>query len=349
MDLTLTPAETRVLGSLLEKQRTVPATYPLTLNALVAACNQATSREPVMELTGAEVEAALERLKEHRLVRKVLPSHGSRTVKYRQVADEHFSLADDQVAVLTVLMLRGPQTPQELKTRTDRLHPFADAAAVGETLDDMARWGDPLVRLLPRGRGQRDARWAHLLAGEPPESDDAAPPARPTAAASATAPAGPPPDPAHHGALAALAGTWVGTGEGHYPTVDDFTFSVRVEVIPVPGRPRLAYRMSSTGPDGEPRHGESGFLRLIDDGSVELTVATGSGLAEVATGRAEPSPDGMSVALTTERIVGSPTAKEVTTAERTFTVTGDDLAHELSMAAVGEPMTHHLSARLRRA
>lgn len=167
MELELTPVEARVLGSLLEKERTVPATYPLTMKALLAACNQTSSRDPVMVLAEAEVEAAIETLKAHKLMRKVLPSHGDRSVKYRQVAVEVLTVDEPQRALLTVLLLRGPQTPQELKTRTERLHPFADAAAVEEVLTDMAGWGDPLVRLLPRRPGQRDARWAQLLTGEP--------------------------------------------------------------------------------------------------------------------------------------------------------------------------------------
>lgn len=167
MDLELSPIEARVLGSLLEKEVTVPATYPLTMKALVAACNQSSSRDPVMTLSEAEVDAAVDGLKTHKLVRKVLPSHGDRTVKYRQVAVEVLTVDEAQRAVLTILLLRGPQTPQELKARTERLHPFADAAAVEEVLTDLAGWGDPLVRLLPRRSGQRDARWAQVLTGEP--------------------------------------------------------------------------------------------------------------------------------------------------------------------------------------
>lgn len=163
----LTPAEVRVLASLLEKERTVPATYPLTMSALLTACNQTTSRDPTMELDEADVSDAVEALKAHRLVRRVLPSHGNRTVKYRQVADEVLGLDDAARAIVAVLMLRGPQTAQELKSRSERIHLFGDVAAVEEALADLSAWRDPLVRRLPKRSGQRDARWAHLLAGEP--------------------------------------------------------------------------------------------------------------------------------------------------------------------------------------
>ncbi|HEX7133537.1 MAG TPA: YceH family protein, partial [Iamia sp.] len=186
MDIVLTPVEARVLGSLLEKELTVPATYPLTMKVLVSACNQTSSRDPLMDLGDAEVEAAVDGLKAHRLVRKLLPSHGNRSVKFRQVAVEVLTVDEAQRAILTVLLLRGPQTPQELKTRTDRLHAFADVDEVEDVLADMARWGEPLVRLLPRRPGQRDARWAHLLSGEPDLSaSEPAPAARPVAAAPA--------------------------------------------------------------------------------------------------------------------------------------------------------------------
>jgi uncharacterized protein YceH (UPF0502 family) len=257
MDIVLDAVEARVLGSLLEKERTVPATYPLTLNAVISACNQSSSRDPLMAVGEAEVEAAIEALKGHKLVRRILPSHGHRTVKYRQVADEALALDPAQRAVLTVLLLRGPQTPQELKTRTDRLHPFADAGAVTATLEEMAGWGDPLVRLLPRRSGQRDARWAHLLSGEP--SDEAPTPAPPRA----PAPAG---DPALHGEVLGLLGRWRSdAGE--------------VELAPVPGRAVVAYRST------EPL--EAGFLRLRGDGEVRLAVAGADGTAWAEDGLVE--------------------------------------------------------------
>ncbi len=156
--------EQRVLGSLLEKQRTVPDSYPLSLNALRTACNQSSSRDPVVEYDEHTVEHTAKRLKERGLVRIVWSDKGRRTLKYHQTLDEALDLADDERALLTVLLLRGPQAPGELRTRTERLHPFADRAAVEEVLGRMA--GRGLVRELPRQPGQHDLRWVHLL-GEP--------------------------------------------------------------------------------------------------------------------------------------------------------------------------------------
>ena len=346
MDLVLTPDEVRVLGSLLEKERTVPATYPLTLNAVVSACNQTSSRDPVMALSEAEVEAALDGLKAHHLVRKVLPTTGSRVTKFRQVAQDELTVDDPQRAILTVLLLRGPQTSQELKTRTERLHPFADAEEVVATLEDMAGWGEPLVRLLPRASGQRDARWAHLLAGEPVAPSSTAPVGG--SAPSAPAPAAPVGDPAVHGPLLALVGTWTGGGEGHYPTIEAFTFTERIEVVPIPHRPRLAYRSSTVGADGLPLHGESGFLRVVGDGEVELVVAAAPGVVEVCSGLVEATATGVEVELASDAVVGTATAKEVTATERTYRVEGDVLTYDIAMAAVGQPLTHHLHATLRR-
>ncbi|HMJ77753.1 MAG TPA: DUF480 domain-containing protein [Iamia sp.] len=350
MDLVLTPVEARVLGGLLEKERTVPATYPLTMKALVSACNQTSSRDPLMDLSEADVEAAVDVLKAHKLVRKVLPSHGNRSVKYRQVAVETLTVDEPQRAVLTVMLLRGPQTPQELKTRTDRLHAFTDVEAVEEVLTDMARWGDPLVRLLPRRPGQRDARWAHLLSGEP---DLSAPePARAGRTAAPAAPAAPPPpvaDPAVHGPLAALAGTWTGPGQGRYPTIAGFSYAERLEVVPMPGKPRLAWRVTTrAADDGRGLHAESGFVRLTDDGEVELVLAMGSGLVEVSTGLVEADGETLELVLSSDVVAGTPTAKAVTATERTYRIAGGTLTYEVAMAAVGEPLTPHLTATLTR-
>lgn len=160
--------EQRVLGALLEKQRTVPDTYPLSLNALRTACNQSNSREPVTAYDEQTVEQVGRRLKDRGLLRIVWAATGRRTLKYHQVLDEVLDLADDERAVLTVLLLRGPQAPGELKTRTDRLHAFADRHAVEATLARMAERG--LVRELPRRGGDRDNRWLHLLGAEPSEA-----------------------------------------------------------------------------------------------------------------------------------------------------------------------------------
>ena len=347
MDIVLTAVEARVLGSLLEKELTVPATYPLTMKALISACNQTSSRDPLMDLSEADVAAAVEALKAHRLVRKVLPSHGNRSVKFRQVAVEVLTVDDAQRAVLTVMLLRGPQTPQELRTRTERLHPFADPEAVEEVLHDMAGWGDPLVRLLPRRPGQRDARWAHLLSGEPDLSDPApAAPARPAPPASA------PPAPAAeavHGPLGALAGTWTGPGQGRYPTIETFGYAERLEIVPIPGKPRLAWRVTTrAADDGRGLHAESGFLRLTEDGEVEMVLALGSGVVEVGTGLVEADGEALELVLSSDTVAGTPTAKSVTATERTYRIQGDTLTYEVAMAAVGQPLTPHLTATLTR-
>jgi len=159
-DLVLDPTEQRVLGSLLEKQVTVPATYPLSLNSLRVACNQATSREPVVDYDEPTVQECLRGLRQRELVRVV---HGDRVLKYHQVLSERLELADDERALVTVLLLRGPQSAGELKTRTDRLHPFADRGAVQACLAGLAGRATPLVRELPKVAGQHDPRWIHLL------------------------------------------------------------------------------------------------------------------------------------------------------------------------------------------
>lgn len=157
--------EQRVLGALLEKQRTVPASYPLTLSGLRTACNQTSSRDPVTDLDEHAIEQAGRRLKERGLLRIVWSDTGRRTLKYHQVVDEALGLADDERALLTVLLLRGPNAPGELRTRTERLHAFADRGAVEACLVGMAERG--LVRELPRQPGQHDARWVHLLGDVP--------------------------------------------------------------------------------------------------------------------------------------------------------------------------------------
>jgi uncharacterized protein YceH (UPF0502 family) len=164
----LSVVEARVLGCLLEKERTVPDQYPLTLNALVSACNQSSSRDPVMHLDDHEVETALASLKAQGLVRMVHPSHGRSVTRYRQVFDESRSLDAPTTAVLAVLMLRGPQTVAELRTRTERLHPFGSLGDVESCLRDAA--GADLVRLLERQPGHKEARWQQLVADEPEPS-----------------------------------------------------------------------------------------------------------------------------------------------------------------------------------
>jgi uncharacterized protein YceH (UPF0502 family)/uncharacterized membrane protein len=159
----LEPEEQRILGSLLEKQATVPASYPLTANALRAACNQTSNREPVVEFDEQTVERTARALKERGLLRIVWSDTGRRTLKYHQVLAERLGLESDERALLTMLLLRGAQAPGELRTRTERLHPFADRGEVEACLRRMAEHPEPLVRELGRRPGQRDSRWVHLL------------------------------------------------------------------------------------------------------------------------------------------------------------------------------------------
>src|SRR3954451_3009534 len=172
----LTPEEQRVLGSLLEKQTTVPESYPLSGNALRTACNQTSSREPVVDYDQETVEHVARSLKERGLLRIVWADTGRRTLKYHQTLDERLGLEPDERALLTVLLLRGPQAPGELRTRTERMHPFADRGEVEACLRRMAERPQPLVRELERRPGQQDRRWVHLLGSAPEPSPSAAAP-----------------------------------------------------------------------------------------------------------------------------------------------------------------------------
>jgi uncharacterized protein len=159
----LTPLEARVLGVLVEKQSTVPDTYPLSLNALTAGCNQKTARDPVMNASDAEVLTAVDGLKSLSLVFEV---SGSRVVRFEHNMGRGLSVPSQSVALLTLLMLRGPQTAAELRLHTERLHRFADISSVEAFLDELAAKEPPRVVKLPRAPGEREARWAHLLCGE---------------------------------------------------------------------------------------------------------------------------------------------------------------------------------------
>lgn len=159
----LDAAEQRVLGSLLEKQITVPATYPMSVTAVRAACNQSSSREPVVDYDEDLVHRTLRALKDKELVVLTWQGAGSRVVKYAQAFAQRRGLEPDERAVLTVLLLRGPQPAGALKTRTERLHHFADRAEVEACLARMADGEAALVRELPRQPGQQDSRWVHLL------------------------------------------------------------------------------------------------------------------------------------------------------------------------------------------
>ena len=157
--------ETRVLGTLYEKQHTVPDSYPLTLNALVSGCNQKTSRSPVMEATEAEVQAALDSLKSANFV---METSGGRVARYSHNLERVLQVPSQSAAILTVLMLRGPQTAGELRINCERLHSFSDISAVQGFLDELAaRPAGALVMELPRQPGSRENRWAHLLSGTP--------------------------------------------------------------------------------------------------------------------------------------------------------------------------------------
>jgi uncharacterized protein len=162
--------EIRVLGCLLEKQRTTPDAYPLSLNALRAACNQSTNRDPVVDYDEATIRDALARLRRRGWTR-LASGAGSRAAKYRHLVDEALGLGPDELAILCVLTLRGPQTPGELKGRTERLHAFADLAAIEDVLD---RLGDrELVARLARRPGQKEDRFAQRLGGEEEELEAA--------------------------------------------------------------------------------------------------------------------------------------------------------------------------------
>jgi uncharacterized protein YceH (UPF0502 family) len=168
---TLSLLQARVLGVLAEKQLTVPDTYPLTLNALVAGCNQKSSRDPVIEASEAEVQSAIDHLKSLSLV---VESSGGRVMRYAHNVARVLAIPGQAVALLTVLMLRGPQTAGELRIHTERLHRFSDISAVEGFLHELAaRQGGALVTELPRQAGARETRWAHLLSG-PPEVTDVA-------------------------------------------------------------------------------------------------------------------------------------------------------------------------------
>ena len=159
----LTPLEARVLGVLVEKHATVPDTYPLSLNTLVAGCNQKTARDPVIAATDAEVLMAVDGLKSMSLA---FEGSSTRVTRYEHNAVRGLNVAPDAVALLTALMLRGPQTSAELRANVERLHRFADIGAVEAALNALADRFPPRVVLLPRAPGAREPRWAHLLCGD---------------------------------------------------------------------------------------------------------------------------------------------------------------------------------------
>ncbi|MEL6444484.1 MAG: YceH family protein [Bacteroidota bacterium] len=160
----LTPADLRVAGALIEKSLATPDYYPMSTNALMAACNQKTGRDPVMDLSERDVRQALDRLMRFRMAGT---SDGGRVTKYRHAFGQRFGLDEPGLATVAVLILRGPQTTGEIRSRVGRMYDFASTDAVQEVLDRMSDRPEPLATLLPRQAGQSADRWAHLLAGEP--------------------------------------------------------------------------------------------------------------------------------------------------------------------------------------
>lgn len=339
MELDLSPAACRVLGALLEKEITVPATYPMTMNGLVGACNQTSGRDPITHYGEREVDEALTELRALGLTRVLHPGPGSRTTKYRQVAHEVLALEGGERAVVTLLLLRGPQTPGELRSRSGRLHPFGAVDEVNEALRSLADRDDPFAMEHPRLPGQKESRWRHLLGPAPQPATGAPAPAAPAVAASPT----PLEVPLEAAPLAPFAGIWRGAGAGEYPTIEPFAYTQEIVLHPVPGKAFLAYRSTTRhATEDRPLHAESGFLRLVGPGAVELVVAQASGIVEISEGLL----DGGQLLLASTTVSDSSTAKEVTAMERRYQVDGDHLDYEIAMAAVGQPLTHHLRARL---
>ncbi|MGA7793400.1 MAG: YceH family protein [Candidatus Acidiferrales bacterium] len=176
MDILLTEVETRVLGSLVEKELTTPEYYPLSLNALVNACNQKSNRDPVMNLDEEAVREALRALDKKGLA-GAADNMVSRVTKYEHRLQEAYNFTRHEIAILSELLLRGPQTPGELRSRADRMHKFDDLGIVQSTLQRLMKREPPLVKVLPRQPGTKEARYAHLLSGDvevsPPESSAA--------------------------------------------------------------------------------------------------------------------------------------------------------------------------------
>lgn len=176
----LSPLEARVLGVLVEKQHTVPDSYPLTLNALTLGCNQKSSRDPILAASDTEVQQALDALKGRSLV---METSGGRVMRYAHNAERVLALPSQSVALLATLLLRGPQTAGELRINADRLHRFADISAVEAFLNELAeRPAGALVAVLPRTPGTRETRWVQLLTGPVPEHPSGAPRETPLAA-----------------------------------------------------------------------------------------------------------------------------------------------------------------------
>jgi uncharacterized protein len=174
MQLTLTPIEARVLGALIEKEITTPEYYPLSLNALTNACNQKSNRDPVLHIEESQVRKALNHLEYQSLVRSV-SSTDSRVTKFEHRLQDAFNFYRPEVAIICELLLRGPQTPGELRTRASRMHAFEDLESVHSALSRLEKREPPLVTVLPRQPGTKEARYAHLLGDAPPIAPSAPP------------------------------------------------------------------------------------------------------------------------------------------------------------------------------
>ncbi|HIJ88684.1 MAG TPA: YceH family protein [Desulfuromonadales bacterium] len=170
MDIILNDIEVRVLGSLIEKELTTPEYYPLSLNALTNACNQKSNRDPAMTLAEEEVVRALDSLRFKQLA--VLSADGGRVPKYRHLMAEKSGLMPAELAIICELLVRGPQTVGELRTRGERMHPFGDLAAVEEVLQELLVRETPLITLLPRQSGRKEGRYAQLFSGIPENSEE---------------------------------------------------------------------------------------------------------------------------------------------------------------------------------
>ena len=175
MDTVLNDIETRILGCLIEKELTTPDYYPLSLNALMNACNQKSNRDPIMDVGEEQVVRAIDSLRFKQLA--VVSADGGRVPKYRHILAEKLGLVRPELAVVCELLVRGPQTVGELRTRAERMHPFSDLAAVEEILRELMEREQPLVSRLPRQPGRKEPRHAHLFSGMPePAEDEAFPP-----------------------------------------------------------------------------------------------------------------------------------------------------------------------------
>jgi uncharacterized protein len=160
MQITLTPIEARVLGSLIEKEITTPEYYPLSLNALTNACNQKSNRDPILHLEESDIRKALNHLESQSLVRSIAES---RATKFDHRLQDAFNFYRPEIAIICELLLRGPQTPGELRTHSSRMHPFEDLESVHSALQRLSKREPPLVTLLPRQAGTKEARYAHLM------------------------------------------------------------------------------------------------------------------------------------------------------------------------------------------